>query len=80
MGNILHGGTPKIRTLQMVRSQLPNKIIKEATTKQFFETLKQHLMLFLLYYNYQRPLESLKLKTPWELIQKWYDEKPDLFK
>ncbi len=64
--------------------EITNKIIKEATTKKYhyadFEELRQHLMTFLLYYNYQRPLKSLKLKTPWELVQKWYDEKPDLFK
>ena len=64
--------------------EITNKIIKEATTKKYhyadFETLKQHLMIFLLHYNYQRPLKSLKLKTPWEMVQKWYDEKPDLFK
>ena len=59
-------------------------LYKEATTKKYhyadFETLKQHLMIFLLHYNYQRPLKSLKLKTPWEMVQKWHDEKPDLFK
>ena len=64
--------------------EITNKIIKEATTKKYhyadFNELKRHLMTFLLYYNYQRPLKSLKLKTPWELVQKWYDEKPDLFK
>jgi len=64
--------------------EITNKIIKEATTKKYhyadFDELKRHLMTFLLYYNYQRPLKSLKLKTPWELVQKWYDEKPDLFK
>ena len=64
--------------------EITNKIIKQATTKKYhyanFEELKQHLMTFLLYYNYQRPLKSLKLKIPWELVQKWYDEKPSLFK
>jgi transposase InsO family protein len=64
--------------------EITNKIIKEATTKKYhyadFDELKRHLMAFLLYYNYQRPLKSLKLKTPWELVQKWYDDVPDLFK
>lgn len=53
--------------------EITNKIIKEATTKKYhyadFDELKKHLMTFLLYYNYQRPLKSLKLKTPWELVQ-----------
>jgi len=48
--------------------EITNKIIKEATTKKYhyddFEALKRHLMTFLLYYNYQQPLKSLKLKTP----------------
>lgn len=43
------------------------------------DELKQHLMVFLLYYNYQRPLKSLKLKTPWQFIENAYNESPDLF-
>ena len=54
--------------------EITNKIIKQATTKKYhyadFDELKRHLMIFLLYYNYQRPLKSLKLKTPWQLVQK----------
>ena len=57
--------------------EITNKIIKEATTKRFhyesFEQLKGHLMTFELYYNHQRPLKSLKFKTPWELIQRCYN-------
>ncbi len=43
------------------------------------DELKTHLMVFLLYYNHQRPLKSLKLKTPWQFIENAYNESPDLF-
>jgi transposase InsO family protein len=64
--------------------EITNKIIKQATTKQFhYETpddLKVHLQTFILYYNHQRPLKSLKLKTPWQLVQECYNQNPELFK
>lgn len=64
--------------------EITNKTIKQATTKQFhYETpddLKVHLQTFILYYNHQRPLKSLKLKTPWQLIEEWYNQKPEFFK
>lgn len=63
--------------------EITNKIIKQATTKQFHyetpEDLKVHLMTFLLYYNHQRPLKSLKFKTPWQMIERCYTENPQLF-
>ena len=63
--------------------EITNKIIKQATTKQFHyanhEELKVHLETFLLYYNHQRPLKSLKLKTPWQLIEEHYNLKPEDF-
>jgi len=64
--------------------EITNKIIKQATTKQFhYETpddLKVHLQTFILYYNHQRPLKSLKLKTPWQLVQECYNQNPEFFK
>jgi len=64
--------------------EITNKIIKNATTKQFhydsFSQLKAHLMTFVLYYNHQRLLKSLKLKTPWGSIIEWYQKEPLLFK
>ena len=64
--------------------EITNKIIKQATTKQFHyadpEELKVHLMTFLMYYNHQRPLKSLKLKTPWGLIEECYNQNPEFFK
>ena len=64
--------------------EITNKTIKQATTKKFhyenFEQLKHHLMVFMLYYNHQRPLKSLKFKTPWELIQQCYNENRERFR
>ncbi len=63
--------------------EITNKTIKQATTKQFhYETvsdLKQHLMVFLLYYNHQRPLKALKFKTPWQAIEEYYQQEPNCF-
>lgn len=64
--------------------EITNKIIKQATTKRFhyenFEQLKKHLMTFMLYYNHQRALKSLKFKTPWELIQQCYNDDKQSFR
>lgn len=63
--------------------EVTNKVIKQATTKQFhYETendLKHHLMVFLLYYNHQRPLKALKFKTPWQAIEALYAKTPSHF-
>lgn len=60
-----------------------NKTVKQATVKAFYyenlDELKVHLMTFLLYYNHQRPLRALKLKTPWQFIENAYNESPVLF-
>ena len=44
-----------------------------------FDELKRHLMVFLLYYNHQRPLRSLKYKTPWQALEDCYHLKPEWF-
>ncbi len=63
--------------------EITNKIIKQATTQFHYadpEELKVHLMAFLLYYNHQQPLKSLKLKTPWGLIEECHNQNPKFFK
>ncbi len=64
--------------------EITNKLIKEATTKRFyyenFEQLKKHLMTLVLYYNHQRPLKSLKFKTPWALIEQCYNNDKRFFR
>lgn len=63
--------------------EITNKMLKQATVKQFHysnaEELKVHLQTFLLYYNYQKKLKSLKLKSPWQVIEECYNENPDDF-
>jgi len=60
-----------------------NKVIKDHTVKNYYyddeAQLKKHLMSFLLVYNYQRPLKSLKFKTPYERIIEEYQINPDIF-
>ena len=63
--------------------EITNKMLKQATTKQFHydtdDDLKHHLMVFTMYYNHQKPLKSLKFKTPWQIIEKCYTQKPEYF-
>jgi transposase-like protein len=60
-----------------------NRIIKNHTVKKYHyddvKQLKDHLMSFLLVYNYQRPLKSLKFKTPYERVVEEYQINPDIF-
>ncbi|MFN7225818.1 MAG: IS481 family transposase [Holosporales bacterium] len=63
--------------------EVTNKIIKQYTTKTYHyettEELKHHLMVFLLFYNHQRPLKSLKYKTPFDILKEFYEKEPALF-
>jgi transposase InsO family protein len=63
--------------------EITNKIIKTATSKTYHydnaEQFKKHLMMFLLYYNYQRPLKSLKFQSPYQIIQNYYKIHPEQF-
>lgn len=43
------------------------------------ESLKRHLMAFLLAYNFQRPLKALKFKSPYDIILEKYKQLPGLF-
>jgi len=52
--------------------EIMNKVIKEHTVKRYhyetLESLKHHLMSFLLLYNHQRKLKALKYQTPYDKI------------
>jgi IS30 family transposase len=60
-----------------------NRKIKDHTTKKYHydtvESLKKHLMAFLLAYNFQRPLKALKFKSPDDILLETYKQKPHLF-
>jgi len=60
-----------------------NRIIKHHTTKRYHyddaEQLRKHLHAFLLVYNYQRPLQALKFKTPYEKVIEEYKNNPNVF-
>ena len=64
--------------------EITNKIIKKFTTKTYYyeeiDELKKHVMAFLMVYNYQKPLKSLKFKTPYDTILEEYDKYPNLFR
>ena len=61
-----------------------NKTIKKHTTKTYHydtvDQLKQHLMAFLLIYNFQRPLRALKYLSPYEKMIQIYQTNPELFR
>jgi transposase-like protein len=60
-----------------------NRTIKEATIKIYFyenlDELKKHLMLWLLYYNYEKKLKSLKFNSPRDKILEELDKNPSFF-
>ena len=60
-----------------------NRILKEHTTKKYFyekvKELKEHVMSFVLLYNYQRKLKSLKYLTPYEKIIELYEKDKTCF-
>ena len=63
--------------------EIMNKKIKSHTTKKYYyesvESLKKHLLAYLLAYNFQRPLKGLKYKSPYEKMIEIYEQTPDLF-
>lgn len=63
--------------------EVTNKMLKQATTKTYhykdINSLKKHLMAYVLYYNHQKPLKSKKFKTPWQLIELSYTISPQSF-
>jgi transposase-like protein len=64
--------------------EITNKTLKNHTTKIYHydspEQLKLHLMTFLLYYNLQKKLKSLKFISPYDKLIQCYNENPDLFR
>jgi transposase-like protein len=64
--------------------EITNKMLKNHTTKIYHydspEQLKTHLMTFLLYYNLQKKLKSLKFISPYDKLIQTYHENPSLFR
>jgi hypothetical protein len=52
--------------------EIMNKVIKSYTTKKYFyenkKEFKKYLMSFILFYNHQKKLKSLKFKSPFGLF------------
>jgi hypothetical protein len=61
-----------------------NRSIKEQTVKiYFYETLnefKRHLLLWLLAYNHQKKLKSLKYHAPYGVMCAEYEAEPSCFR
>ena len=64
--------------------EVTNRILKKYTTKAYYyedlEELRAHMMIFVLYYNHQRKLKSLKYQTPFDIILKEFEQNPSNFK
>ena len=64
--------------------EIMNKKIKAHTTAKYHyestESLKKHLMAYLLAYNFQRPLKALKYMSPYDKMIAIYEEKAKLFR
>jgi len=60
-----------------------NRTIKGHTTNRYhYDTpaqLNNHIMAFLLAYNFQCPLKALKYQSPYDTIIEIYKQKPELF-
>jgi len=63
--------------------EVTNRILKQYTTKAYFyedlEELKRHMMTFVLYYNHQRKLKSLKYLSPFDILIKEFALNPSNF-
>ncbi len=63
--------------------EVTNRIIKHYTTKTYHyeaaDELKKHLMAFLLFYNFKRPLKALNFKTPFDRIIQFFETNPQDF-
>ena len=64
--------------------EVTNRILKKYTTKAYFyedlKELKKHMMSFVLYYNHQRKLKSLKYQTPFDIVCNAFEIEPVNFK
>jgi len=63
--------------------EIMNKIIKSHTTKKYYyetlKELKQHILSFLMFYNFQKKLKSLKYKSPYDMILQIYNQDVSFF-
>jgi transposase-like protein len=61
-----------------------NKTIKAHTTKTYHydtaESLKKHLMAFVMLHNFQKKLKALNFKSPYDTIIEIWKIKPELFR
>ncbi|MBA4719460.1 MAG: transposase [Nitrosopumilus sp.] len=64
--------------------EIMNKVIKSHTVKKFsyedLKSFKEHLMSFLLVYNYQKKLKSLKYQSPYDKMLELFAEDANNFK
>ena len=64
--------------------EVTNRILEKYTTKAYFyedlKELKKHMMSFVLYYNHQRKLKSLKYQTPFDIVCNAFEIEPVNFK
>lgn len=64
--------------------EVMNRVLKNHTTKKYYyediEEFKKHLMSFILFYNHQKKLKSLKYQSPFSFLEEKFDRVPELFK
>ena len=68
--------------VERVNGTIKNATVK-ATTYQNIDGMKRDLNQFLIFYNFNRGHSGLrkeiKVRTPYEALEYWYNLKPDLF-
>jgi transposase InsO family protein len=61
-----------------------NGILEEKTIKRYHyenhQQIEQHLKRIQIYWNYYKRHKTLNLKTIPQVLKKWYDKKPDIFR
>jgi len=64
--------------------EVTNRMIKQYTTKTYHydseKQLKEHLMAFVMFYNFKKKLKSLDFKSPYDKILQIYEKEPTLFR
>ncbi|CAB5502520.1 hypothetical protein AZO1586I_971, partial [Bathymodiolus thermophilus thioautotrophic gill symbiont] len=68
--------------VERVNGTIKNATVK-ATTYQNIDGMKRDLNQFLIFYNFNRGhgglRKEIKVRTPYEALEYWYNLKPDLF-
>ena len=63
--------------------EIMNKIIKSHTVKKYhyktLKELKQHILSFLMFYNFQKKLKSLKYNSPYDIMLEIYNQDISFF-